>query len=280
MATFNQKPTEFNVLHCKSFLDQFETNVIVQNFNIELVSPECSLPLTFWQKYYIISFLPLILIILIAAVYFTKRWKYHVQPVGFDEHLKVIFAKTLSLVLSLYVLLMGNAMTPFHCVGSASGSTFVLASSPSEQCFAEGTKWKNNLGFFVFGVFVYGLFIPGLTLFILFRNKKNLYKSYFQKHLRFLIQGYRKRYYFWEIVVIMKRMLFVFVSTLTSISVVSFNLKFVASIAIVTFFTFIEVMTLPYANHSRNSRALTYELLPMMCSNYLTRDLDGALFRF
>jgi hypothetical protein len=258
MATIDQERTQFDVIYCKSFWEPIGNLTLSQNFNIELVSPECSLPLTFWEKYYIISFMPLILIILIAAVYFTKRWKYHAQPVEFDEHFKVIFAKTLSLVLSLYVLLMGNAMTPFHCIGSASGSTFVLASSPSEQCFAEGTKWKKNLGFFIFGVFVYGLFIPGLTLFILFRNKKNLYKSYFQKHLRFLIQGYRKRYYFWEIVVIMKRMLFVFVSTLTSISTVAFNLKFVASIAIVTSFTFVEVMTLPYANHARNSRALTY----------------------
>jgi hypothetical protein len=230
---------------------------ISQNFNIELVSPECSLPMDFWEKYYLVSFLPFILAGLIAIVHFAKRWWFSARKIEISEHVLEILAKTLSLVLSLYVLLMGNAMSPFHCIGSNSGSTWVLASSPSEQCFVQGSNWRENLGFFVFGAFVYGVLVPGLTLFILFRNKKNLYKPFFQKHLRFLIQGYRKSYYFWEIVVIGKRMLFVLVSTLTSISTAAVNVKFVASIAIVTFFTFIEVFALPYANHARNSRALT-----------------------
>jgi hypothetical protein len=198
------------------------------------------------------------LFFLISSVYFTKQWWYghSLRKVLFLEHLKIILAKTLSLVLSLYVLLMGNAMAPFNCTGGTSGNTFVLSASPSEQCYVSGSKWKQYLGGTVLGALFYGLFVPGITFFILIHSKKNLYKPYFQQNLRFLIAGFRKKYFFWEIVIIAKRMFFVLITALTNISV-SFNLKFASSIAVVVVFTAFEIFALPYSTHARNSRALT-----------------------
>jgi hypothetical protein len=222
------------------------------------VSPECAFQLTFWQRYFLISCFPLILFVLISAVYFTKQWWYS-KSLKKDQllhHLKVVLAKTLSLVLSLYVMMMGNAMAPFNCTGSASGNTFVLVASPSEQCYVPESKWNQYLGATVFGALFYAVGVPGITLFILVRNRKDFHKPFFQQNLRFLIVGFRKKYYFWEPVIISKRMLFVLITALSNIST-SFNLKFASSIGVVVLFTAFEVFALPYSTHARNSRALT-----------------------
>lgn len=71
-------------------------------------------------------------------------------------------------------------------------------------------------------ILVWGIGIPFVWLISLFRSKKNIDLIDTREKWGFLFSGYKKEYYFWEIIIIYRKVLIIFISVyVTSFGVIA-----------------------------------------------------------
>ena len=62
------------------------------------------------------------------------------------------------------------------------------------------------------GLIVWGFGVPFLWLFFLFRQKNNFELNEMRTSWGFLVNGYKREFYYWEILIIYRKMLIIFIS--------------------------------------------------------------------
>ena len=62
------------------------------------------------------------------------------------------------------------------------------------------------------GIIFWGLGIPLFGMFLLFLDRKNLHKLEIKQKYGFLFNGYQKNYYYWEGVIIFRKIALIFIS--------------------------------------------------------------------
>lgn len=81
----------------------------------------------------------------------------------------------------------------------------------------EITCWSGVHKFFSYfvaipGIIVWGLGIPFFAFTLLSKIRKNLDDITSKEKLGFLYRGYRKEYYYWEIVIMYRKIILIFIS--------------------------------------------------------------------
>jgi hypothetical protein len=256
----------------------------LQNLNFELASPECSFAIDFWGKYSLkMSLLPMVLLPLFASSMFQIRdkirGKMSLKSTFFPvfSHLTSVFVVLCS---TLYTFLVSSAIEPFNCIRTDGGSAnpiYFMVSSPLHRCY--DAEWYQHLPGVLLACFVYVLGIPFAMGFLLFRHRKNLDDPNFLTRYRALFRPFRRIYFFWELVVMLKKASFiVIVRVLSSRPNTSYGTKFVSSISIIGTFLAIEVLAQPYSKRSINLRSSTWNIvsvLVLLCQGLLFESLDG-----
>jgi hypothetical protein len=108
--------------------------------------------------------------------------------------------------------------------------TSVMAKNSSVQCFS--STWKMHVYSYVipFGV-LYGLVVPAFLSYILYTNRGNIESESFQNSFGFLTKRYRRDVYWFELVTILRRVLFLLVPEFLGLRF-SMSMKLFASMLI------------------------------------------------
>jgi hypothetical protein len=175
---------------------------------------ECSVPLSFWTKYYLKMTFPLILLGLVIAncLAFALLSKF-VWKKGVDFKFLRTRAITflLQTVVSCYTLLISGAVSPFICLKQADG-TEIMVKNPAITC--TGGEWLKHYPVVMFLIILYGAFVPLSFLGLLVFNRNNLDDPDVQHYIGTFTRQYKPKFFWWDIIFLLKRALFVVISSL------------------------------------------------------------------
>jgi hypothetical protein len=227
----------------------------MQNINIELFSPECSLKTNFWQKYYFKLLFPPILCIFLLLL-FVLRWVFalkfpsQAQKLGISEKMALsrkLIAVFSFMVVAFYTVMMSSAVQPFDCTRQSDG-TFTLTKSPSSRCF--DSVWFSHLPAIVFFILLYGFSIPAVMIYIFYSNRHQKSTIAFLSKYNSLVSPYQPRFFYFEIVAMFKRTLFVMANDF--LSPTSYAVRYFVSLAILMGFVWVDVYFFPYRSKELN----------------------------
>jgi hypothetical protein len=138
------------------------TLFFVKNLNIELFSPECAIPMTFWTKYNLKLFGPLVLGASVMSVYALHKFiqsRRGVVLTRMNSPKKMVRLKTKKIAtflgfifVGLYTSSVSAALSPLNCQSQSDG-TYFLIKDASITCFDE--SWRSHLAAIVFGILAF-----------------------------------------------------------------------------------------------------------------------------
>jgi hypothetical protein len=135
-----------------------------------------------------------------------KHQEFQIQRVSIVSQVSILIS-------SLYTLLVAGAVSPFVCAEQF--GSHVLLSSPSIKCFKG--EW-NTAAFFIYTfAIVYFVGYPVFVGITFWNNRRNLKDDDFAKKFEHLIGSYKQECFYWELVMLGKRMSFAIVSQVAPI---------------------------------------------------------------
>jgi hypothetical protein len=231
-----------------------------QNLNIELASPECSFPMDFWSKYTIkMLFLPSLSVLLLLASAFQIRQTINRKFELFSKAFEHLLPTIVVISSGLHSFLVSSAVQPLNCIRSdtdSSSAVFVMAYNPSYRCYDQ--QWYIHLPLVLLFCILYGLVLPLTVGYALFVHRTNIDEPKFSNRYGVLFKHYRREYFFWELVLMLKKVtLILTVQFLSTRKKASYGVKFTSSISIIGFYLALEAVIQPYFRKSMNFRSST-----------------------
>jgi hypothetical protein len=178
------------------------------------VSLECAAPFTFWSKYKLkmtFPFMLLVFVLLNGSVFVVVSTVFRKQKVDFHFLRQRCASFFLQTVVSCYTLIISGATSPLICLKQADGSE-TLVRNPSISCRAG--EWNIEYPTIVFFLVLYAGIFPILLLFVLIINRKKLEHPQMIVYFGSFTRQYKPDFFWWEIVFLIKRAMFVAVSGL------------------------------------------------------------------
>jgi hypothetical protein len=268
MATLSEIYSTVSFIFCTAQLNLSTLTFLSQNFNFELASPECSIEITFWGKYFFkMFFIPMIFVVLISIL-LIQELSVILSVRSINERLRVSwhicqkFIPTfISLCCAMHTFVVSSAIDPVNCVRmdfQTSAPVYAIVSSPSFHCYND--LWFHFPLVLLF-CFFYGIAFPVLVGYILFKNRNNLYSPAFLRGYGSLYRSLRYSLFFWELVIMLKKVSFVLViRVLSSRQNSSYGERFASAISIIGFFFALEAMVQPYSGQTTNFRSSTHAI--------------------
>jgi hypothetical protein len=221
------------------------------------LAPECAIDVQFWDKYNIKIFVPFVLagLVVIGCL---------IQELASQRNIIFKSTKSLSLrittavafiFMALYTSSISVALTPFNCKKQPNG-TYTLLKDPSIICYDE--EWNKHLGIVVLAILAVPIAVPVVLFIVYFRNRKDHYSLNFLKTFDLLVSPYRPPYYYWELVVMLKRTFFVLSTDFLGSA--SYAVRYSVSVVVLITFFWFEAICLPYAGETLNVLNVTYDI--------------------
>jgi hypothetical protein len=143
-------------------------------------------------------------------------------------------------IITLHTYTMSSALSPFVC--KKSNDVMIMVKNPSQRCY--GDSWKSYLPVVTLFLILYGLVAPLAIMWLLFRNKSRLRDIAFRKKFGTLYSPYKDRFFYWEIVSLLKRTVLISLSQL--LSTFDYDVKMAAAVFLIGLFTFLEASLEPF----------------------------------
>ncbi|CAG9311412.1 unnamed protein product [Blepharisma stoltei] len=126
-------------------------------------------------------------------------------------------------------------------------------------------------------IIIWGIGIPTVSLFFLYKNRKHLDSINVRLRFGFLFNGYKSRSYFWEFIILYRKILIVCCSVF--LANVSTNVQALTVMGLILFCIYIHNKSKPYNGEILNkmeARSLLVAGITIYCGlYYLTNDLDS-----
>jgi hypothetical protein len=228
----------------------------LSNLNFELVfALECfSKNSKFWGNFTIKTLsLPILFIftylvgIFISRLYLTRRRKEsRLLASALDKSIALFFV----VLTNMYTFILSNVLSAFRCFPQDDG-TFTLLSSPALDCY--DSYWNDHIPILSFGILMI-ILIPVALFIKLYLNRSNRMSNKFYWRFSRFFEPYKPKFYYWEVVVMIRRTIFVALVDLTN-SWQKLERAFVL-ITFLIFESFVDIICQPYAD----DHALIFEL--------------------
>jgi hypothetical protein len=190
-----------------------------------------------------------VLVLLLIKLVMIYKLPYISQRLGLQKF--GISQKLTSLmsfmVVGFYTLLISTVVQPFNCTKQLDG-TFTLTKAPSLKCF--DASWNKHLPAISFFLILYGFSIPLVMIWIFYKNRKQIFTVSFRSRYHSLTSPYKTRYFYFEIVFMLKRALFVLSNDF--LSATSYTVRYFTGVGTLLFFFWIDILLLPYQNKNFN----------------------------
>jgi hypothetical protein len=227
----------------------------ISNFDIEFFAPECAVRLSFWRQFYFKIAIPFFLATCCALTILLSSYVQKFRGYKFSLRKRVSKLITLLsfLILSCFTFLLSTVVSPFICEAQRDGS-FTMIHYPVQKCY--DSQWWNNIGGAVVLMILVCLVLPiSLCVFFLI-NRTKITIPEFQQKYGLLVRPYRLQYFWWEMMILLKRCFIVFMSEVTQQSSASYAAKFLIAILILFAFTAVDLYCVPYVS-GQNVFAIT-----------------------
>jgi len=173
-----------------------------------------------------------------------------------------------ALVLFTYTMELSSLFEPFNCVEQ--DGILVVTHEPTQECYTDA--WYAAIPALIFFGCIYLILIPGTLIAILYWYRDSTHTITFRAKFEILTRDYRKKFYWYECVAILKRFLIIAVS-----ETMSYRVSEVATIfVVITVFQVWNVLAILLLSsgivfssdsvYNSESVALVFFMIVVLCS--------------
>jgi hypothetical protein len=221
-------------------------------FEFQLVSPECSADLNYFERWCVLQLVPLMMVTLYGVgfcfVYLCKRYVRRRKGSARMSHLYSIGNAMLMMLDFMYITLCTKIFELFDCVESPGTGKYYLQPAPTVECYTD-EYWTSYFPCGMAACIVYAFGIPFGFMYILVRNKEHIqqdqlariwgletsvsrahglkvdtdynnelakHTNYVRKKYSILYEKYKPSHYYWSVVLLMRK--FAIVASITLFS--------------------------------------------------------------
>jgi hypothetical protein len=210
--------------------------------------------MNFWGKYYTKLLFPLVIMVgvllfLILHQFISKIRAHRLTKFTMDtQRVMSLFS---FVVVTLYTLAISTVVQPFNCAKQPDGS-YLLTKSSNISCF--NSDWLWHLPWVVIFMLVYGIAFPAVITYFFVKYRRDVNTAWFQSRFRSLVSPYSMMFFYWELVIMLKRSIFVVSNDFMSLSN-SYLVKYFIGIGLLCAYLWIDVNIRPYRQDSFNTLA-------------------------
>jgi hypothetical protein len=197
----------------------------------------------FWVKYKLVVFLPVLLCGFACLLRSLKSIRNSVNLRLFRFQWDHLASVLQWLLVAFYTSCLSNTLSVFNCQLQPNGLR-TLKKDGSVVCFQ--STWANELPTIALALLLYLVVAPIATIWLFYKHRNDHRSREFVQVYGLLISPYSNDCYYWECVVILKRVLFV-----TTAEFLTSN-NYYASMSILMFFLWIEAVKNPYNSSDAN----------------------------
>jgi hypothetical protein len=135
------------------------------------------------------------------------------------------------LLTGMYTFISSSSFSPFRCYPQADG-TYTLIPDSTQDCY--GQEWKKHIWIIAIGLLQI-ILIPIALIVILSQYKKNRYNNFYDWRYGLLFRSYKEEYFFWEVVIMLRKTLFVFLVDASNAFTTSLRIFFILLFLITNF---------------------------------------------
>jgi hypothetical protein len=186
--------------------------------------------------------MPVILCFLVGALGYTINF-FKGNRLKIGEQVNRLIQCIVFIMILSFTMIVVTLVQPFNCFRRDDGKYYLYADQ-SKLCY--DTEWKQNVSASSFYFILYLAAIPGSCIAALYTYRHKLDEPLFKKRFGQLVAPYKKKYFWWEIVVISRKIVLgltfqVFGSFLSKTGQVFFIILMLFG------FLFLEVVNMPSA---------------------------------
>jgi hypothetical protein len=152
-------------------------------------------------------------------------------------------------LITFYTFIISTAISPFECSKSEGDTGYTLIKAPSQRCF--DVSWLAHLPLVVIFLLLYLVVFPVCFFLVFFRFRKNVSTSKFQSRFGALVSPYKTRTFYWELILLLKRIVFILSADLGTL-LPSSQVKYFLMLSTLCVFFIFEAFVEPYTSDSRN----------------------------
>eukprot|EP00475_Leptophrys_vorax_P019798 TRINITY_DN27120_c0_g1_i1.p1 TRINITY_DN27120_c0_g1~~TRINITY_DN27120_c0_g1_i1.p1 ORF type:complete len:321 (+),score=95.05 TRINITY_DN27120_c0_g1_i1:107-1069(+) len=162
--------------------------------------------------------------------------------------------------MTMYTFLVSSAVSPFKC-NYSSGSFVAMFDDPSRSCF--DSDWKQHLFEVIIFTLLYAVGIPALMITIFWKNRQNVQNLEFIAAYGSVTRMYREKFFWWEIVQILKRSAFAIMNAFLLVLSTQYAAIF-ATLCLMCLFVVVEVAVKPYKNYNDLMLSTTFCMIEVI----------------
>jgi hypothetical protein len=235
-------------------------------------SLECS-GMDFWSRYSFKMTTPLLLGAIVLFNFGVKRavYLYQSKAFNYDFYKGQSVSLYVSVMGTFYTLLIATGVTPLVCFRREDGS-YAIRSSPANLCY--DSKWYSMLPLMLIFLGVYCIGFPLVLAVVFFSQRKNIFNPRFIKNYGSLVEAFKFRVYWWELIMLIKRSSFVIVAKLGTLASSNNTSPYFFTIMLLFVFHVIELMVMPFKRLStfvRSSTWLILSIVILLCDGFIFR---------
>ncbi|KAJ6234052.1 insulin-like growth factor binding protein [Anaeramoeba flamelloides] len=120
----------------------------------------------------------------------------------------------LTLLTLIYLILSQKTLEIFNCKYDSYSEKYIFEPEPNYYCFE--SWWKKLLPLSIISIVLYIVGIPILIVYLLVKNSKVLTEKEFDLKFGLLCSRYSKSFFFWEIIIMIRKLLIVIIKSFVS----------------------------------------------------------------
>jgi hypothetical protein len=152
------------------------------------------------------------------------------------------------LIIGFFTFSVSSVFQAFNCVKRADGR-LTLTKYPSIVCF--GNDWKAHLFPIVFFMLLYCLFVPLFLMSQFYMNRARIDTPEFAQKFPNLLSPYKRQYYYFELVFMLRKALFVIANEFLPITG-DYVSRFTVTIGLLWLYLLVDCTLSPYKNEDMN----------------------------
>mmetsp|Transcript_30661 Transcript_30661/g.34876 ORF Transcript_30661/g.34876 Transcript_30661/m.34876 type:complete len:164 (-) Transcript_30661:522-1013(-) len=152
------------------------------------------------------SLLPAGFYVCVVLSWMVYRWVMMTKRGGCGVRMgNMITVSMVAVLLLLHPILVKRAFAMFNCHDLGRGKSYLRADYSIECWTKEHRTW--TFGVALTSLLLWGLGIPTIGLAVVIKNRRNLQETETKIKYGFIYQGYRDSHFFWEVVIIYRKVI-------------------------------------------------------------------------
>jgi len=244
------------------------------SFNLELFSPECSIPISLSQGYHLKANILwiltgiLILAILIQHLAAYTRLKSLFKSQSMEVTLCKLFDAVIVVYASLFTYLILNVFSPVRCSRQLDGR-LLMTSSLTVQCGSE--EWNPLFNAMLMYCVLYLVVFPVTIALLFWKFRYRIGSREEQMLIGGLTRSYKKEFFWWEIINVTKK-----VSLTISLSFPSSSRNMIFFVVLILFMC-LEITVRPFKLEVQSQLNSLWSLLTLLILGLGLSSLDSSL---